>query len=153
MFDAFLLLLSKNTKWWCKRWVSVVCYRCACAGSPVRGVLPRQRPELSWHNFHHCIRKEMPSLELHVPTQAWKNPRQIPKWVCLSQLSLLYQTMTLIADSILFAHLCFKSLPGNIPISEKISRMWKYLLLVWFLKCMFSCYLNSECNTAVSLYS
>jgi len=89
VFDAFLCLLSKNMKSWCKRPVSVHC-RCACAGSLVRGVLPRQRRELSWHNFHHCIRKEMSGLELHVPTQTWKNTGQIPKCVCLSQLFLLY---------------------------------------------------------------
>lgn len=143
VFDAFLCLLSKNEKSWCKRPVSVVCCRCACAGSPVRGVLSRQRPELSWHNFYHRIGKEMPGLELHVPTPAWKNPRQVPKCVCLSHLLLLYLTMTII-DCIIFAHLCFKTLPGNESIEENFSKMWKHFLLVSFLKTVFSCYLNFE---------
>lgn len=139
MFDTFLCLLSKNTKSWCKRPVSVVHCRCAYESSPGRGVLPRQRPELSWHNFHYCIRKKMPGLELHVPTQTWKNPRQIPICVCLSHLFLLYLTMTII-DCIIFAHPCSKTLPGDVSMKENFSKMQKHFLLVSFLNATFSCF-------------
>lgn len=84
VFDVFLCLFNMNIKSWCKGPVSAVCCRCACTDSPGGGVLSRQRPKLSWHNFHHWIRKEMPSLELQVPTQSWKDPGKIPKRVCLS---------------------------------------------------------------------
>lgn len=80
----FLCLFNMKIKPWCKGPVSAVCCRCASTDSPGGGVLSRQRPKLSWHNFHHWIRKEMPSLELQVPTQSWKDPEKIPKCVCIS---------------------------------------------------------------------
>lgn len=107
----------RTLKLWCQRSVSVVCCRCACTSSPNRGVLSRHRPELSWHNFCHCIGKEVPGLELHVPTHAYKNPGQIPRRVRLPHLFLLSLAIT-IACCIIFAQLCFKTLLGNIDKRE-----------------------------------
>lgn len=117
----WFLVPAQNIKSWCERPVSVVCCRSTYADAPSGGVLPRQRPKLSWHNFHHCIGNKVPGLELHVPTQAWKNPRQIPKCVCLSRLFLLCLSR-IIADPTMFAHLWFRTLPGNVSVKKKFPR-------------------------------
>lgn len=143
-FDVFLCLLNTIIKSWCKRSVSVFCCRCGYTCILARGVLSRHRPELSWHNFHHCIRTEMPSLELQISTWPWKDPRKIPKCVCLSHF--LYLTMTSAENETSFvisAHLCIKTLVGNVSIKDnfflynftKIQKIFSFSLI--FLNCVF----------------
>lgn len=147
----FLCLFNMKIKPWCKGPVSAVCCRCASTDSPGGGVLSRQRPKLSWHNFHHWIRKEMPSLELQVPTQSWKDPEKIPKRVCISLFLTFFffsLTVTIAENFAIFAHLCFKKLIGNVHIKENFfhyhfTKIQKHFLLVSFLKAVFTCNLNS----------